>query len=311
MPVAPLEAALYVVATPIGNLSDISQRACDVLSHVSLIACEDTRVAQRLLRGLGLPVPALLATHAHNERSSTGRVLAAIAEGQACALISDAGTPAISDPGARLVHAAHEAGLRVVPIPGVSAVTTLLSVAGIDTDHHGDAARGYWFEGFLPSRASDRKSRLRELLALPGAIVLYESPHRIGATLADIGQMCVPPRDLIIGRELTKRFEQLVRLRTDKASDWLAGSADHGRGEFALVIAPAPIAPRMGHGESVDWQARPDMQGSVDDLILRLADLLPPRQAAKLAATLCGLPSRAIYERLLATRGSSANDVEG
>lgn len=297
------------MASPIGNLGDISQRACDVLARADLIAAEDTRNARRLLQSLGINARSLVAVHEHNERAGSARILEVIREGRACALLSDAGTPAISDPGARVVNSAHEAGLRVVPVPGCSALATLLSVAGIDADRYGAASGGFWFEGFLPTRAGERAKRLAWLVSLPGTVVLYEAPHRIAATLDAIAAACTPPRELVIGRELTKRFEQVARMSSDEAPLWLRGDSDRGRGEFAIAIAPA--GPVRSRETDIDWQAPPPFEGSLDDLLRALGKALPPRQAARVAGTLSGLPSRELYARLVARNEGSADDVEG
>lgn len=303
-PDAPLEAALYVVATPIGNLADITTRACTVLAGADVIAAEDTRSARRLLQSLGLGSRPLVSAHAHNERERGADIVRRIAQGQSCALVSDAGTPAISDPGARIVAAVHEAGLAVVPVPGCSALAALLSVAGIDADRYGEAAAGFWFEGFLPARERERDQRLAWLLGLGRAFVLYEAPHRIGATLAALDRACAEPRELIIGRELTKRFEQIVRLRTDTGGAWLISAPEHGRGEFCVVVAPPPARVPTPDA-AIDWQATAPCVASLDALLAALSEALPPRAAARIAASLTGLPSRRLYDRI-AGRGDRA-----
>ena len=228
----PLFPALYVVATPIGNLGDITLRALDILQRVDRVAAEDTRVSGQLLAHFNLSRP-LVSIREHNEREAADGVIARIVAGDAVAYLSDAGTPAVSDPGARLVAAVRAAGLRVVPIPGVSAVTTALSVAGMTS--------GAWlFHGFLPPRSGARRAQLRSLAALPAALVFYEAPHRIEETLADMASVLDNTRQVTLARELTKRFETIVTLPLAEASAWLAADSNNVRGEFVVIVyAPA------------------------------------------------------------------------
>jgi len=225
--------ALYVVATPIGNLNDLSVRASAVLSQVSLIAAEDTRHSRTLLAQIGSSAR-LIAAHTHNERASADQVVTALRSGERCALISDAGTPGISDPGARLVNTVREAGFRVVPVPGASAPICLLSVAGIDAGRYGDAADRFYFAGFLPTKENARGAVLRELPTESACNVIFESPHRIHATARSLLSVFGPDRDLVIGRELTKKFEQIVLLTTGEFPSWLDADSNHARGEFVL-----------------------------------------------------------------------------
>ena len=276
---------LYVVATPIGNLADIGLRALQVLRLVDAVACEDTRHTQQLLRAYGLDRPGgqLLAVHQHNEAEAAQGVLDKLAQGQRVAYVSDAGTPAISDPGARLVAAVRAAGYRVLPLPGASSVVTVLSAAGMTGDN------GFVFAGFLPSKAAERQQAVQALAAEPRAVVLLEAPHRIEAlaqALAVLGE-----RRVTLGRELTKQFEQIETLKTQDLSAWLAEKPERQRGEFALVLHDAPVAASSGEGERV--------------LRLLLAEL-PLKTAVKLAAEITGESKNALYERALQIKQSDA-----
>ena len=276
---------LYVVATPIGNLADISLRALQVLRLVDAVACEDTRHTQQLLRAYGLDRPGgqLLAVHQHNEAEAAQGVLDRLAQGQRVAYVSDAGTPTISDPGARLVAAARAAGYRVLPLPGASSVVTVLSAAGMTGDN------GFVFAGFLPTKAAERQQAVQALAAEPRAVVLLEAPHRIEAlaqALAVLGE-----RRVTLGRELTKQFEQIETLKAQDMSAWLAEKPERQRGEFALVLHDAPVAASSGEGERV--------------LRLLLAEL-PLKTAVKLAAEIAGESKNALYERALQMKQSDA-----
>ena len=276
---------LYVVATPIGNLADIGLRALQVLRLVDAVACEDTRHTQQLLRAYGLDRPGsqLLAVHQHNEAEAAQGVLDKLAQGQRVAYVSDAGTPAISDPGARLVAAVRAAGYRVLPLPGASSVVTVLSAAGMTGDN------GFVFAGFLPSKAAERQQAVQALAAEPRAVVLLEAPHRIEAlaqALAVLGE-----RRVTLGRELTKQFEQIETLKAQDLSAWLAEKPERQRGEFALVLHDAPVTASSGEGERV--------------LRLLLAEL-PLKTAVKLAAEIAGESKNALYERALQIKQSDA-----
>ena len=277
--------ALYVVATPIGNLADITLRALHLLQLADAIACEDTRHTQQLLRSYGIDGRPLIALHEHNEAEAAPAVLARLAAGQRVAYVSDAGTPAVSDPGARLVAACHAAGLRVVPLPGASSVTTAVSAAGLSGDGH------FVFAGFLPSKAGERQAAVQALALQPHAVVLLEAPHRIAAladALAALGQ-----RPVTVGRELTKQFEQIATLPCAGLPAWLAADAQRQRGEFALVLHPAP--------------ARADDADGARVLRLLLAEL-PLKSAVRLAAEITGAPRNALYEQALALKAADDAD---
>ena len=276
---------LYVVATPIGNLADITLRALHVLQRADVVACEDTRHTQALLRAYGIDkTPAqLLAVHQHNEAQAVDTVLDRLRQGLRVAYVSDAGTPAISDPGARLVAGIRQANMKVVPLPGASSVTTALSVAGITTD--GQQQGGFVFAGFLPSKATERDNAVQTLATETRAVVLLEAPHRIEAlalALAVLGE-----RPLTVGRELTKQFEDITTLAAQDFPAWLAQDANHTRGEFALVLHPAPASEASGPDTRI--------------LKLLLAEL-PLKTAVKLAAEITGEPRNALYEMALALK---------
>ena len=276
----PLFPALYVVATPIGNLGDITLRALDILQRVDRVAAEDTRVSGQLLAHFNISKP-LVSIREHNERAAAEGVVARIVAGDAVAYVSDAGTPAVSDPGARLVAAVRAAGLRVVPIPGASAVTAALSAAGVEA--------GAWlFHGFLPPKSGARRAQLQALAALPAALVFYEAPHRIEETLADMAAVLDGARPVTLARELTKRFETIVTLPLSEAPAWLAADPNNVRGEF-VVIVHAPVT-----------------EVAVDAEAMRVLDILqgalPPTLAAKLASQITGRSKAELYKMSLAMK---------
>lgn len=219
---------LYLVATPIGNLGDITYRAIETLKSVSVIACEDTRHTQQLLTHYGIS-KRLIATHAHNEEASAKGIIAMLAEGQTVAFVSDAGTPALSDPGSRLVQAVRDAGFSVVPIPGPSAFTALVSVAGL-------VGKSITFEGFLSPKSGRRRARLATLLERGEAFVIYESPFRVVKTLAELSDLA-PLRRVVVGREMTKKFEEFLQGRASEVAAQLS-ARQAIKGEFALLVAP-------------------------------------------------------------------------
>jgi len=283
-----LAAGLYVVATPIGHLSDLSLRAIDVLRRADTTAAEDTRVARVLLDHIGAH-PTLIASHEHNEARMAQAIVERIRAGQAVALTSDAGTPGISDPGSRVVAAVHAAGLPVIPVPGASAVTALLSVAGFSEPR-------FRFEGFLPTRSRARRERLATLARSDAVVVLYESPHRIVETVRDLADTLDPDRIVVLGRELTKRFEQLHRTTAGALVAWLDADTDRRRGEFVIAFDAAP--------------AELSQEQPVDALLAALCAELPVRQSARLIASATGLRANDLYRRAVALRldASGAGD---
>jgi 16S rRNA (cytidine1402-2'-O)-methyltransferase len=271
-----LAAGLYLVATPIGNLRDMTLRALEILAAADLVACEDTRVTRKLFDHYGLATP-LTAYHDHNAEAVRPKILGRIAAGGAVALVSDAGTPLISDPGYRLVRAAHEAGHAVSAAPGASAVLTALTVAGLPTDR-------FFFEGFLPPKATAKRARIAALARIPSTLVLFESGPRIADTLSDLAAG-LGAREAAIGRELTKLHEEIRRgALGDLARDYAAGAET--RGEFVIVVA-GPAAPEQPDEAEIDTMLRAALaRASVKDAVAEVA-----------AAT--GAPRRAIYGRAL------------
>ena len=282
---------LYVVATPIGNLSDISARALEVLGQVSVIACEDTRTSRHLLSHYGIK-SRTLALHEHNERAVSARLVDQLNEGRDIALISDAGTPAVSDPGARLVAAAHAAGARVLPVPGPSAALAAWSAAGFTVDR-------FVFAGFLPSAGSAR----RKALALQSDVectIFYEAPHRVLETIEDLLRRFGPVREIVLCRELTKKFEETARMPLAEAPAWLGAGAHRQQGEFVLVLGPGAAAPIPGDKD-------------VENILAALIAELPPSDAARIAARITGAPRKQLYARALdlARAAKGAKDVNG
>ena len=276
------ESTLYVVATPIGNLADISLRALHVLQLVNTIACEDTRHTQGLLRQYGID-KTLLAVHEHNEAEAAVGVIERLQRGERVAYVSDAGTPAVSDPGARLVAAVRSAGLAIMPLPGASSVTAALSAAGISGDS------GFIFAGFLPSKAGERDQAVVQLQTETRAVVILEAPHRIEALA--LAMHPLGDRLLTVGRELTKQFEEIASVAASGFAAWVAGSKQRTRGEFVLVLHPAP-------------QALPKDDGS--RVLLLLLDQLPLKTAVKLASEITGAPRNELYETALKLKKTDA-----
>lgn len=267
---------LYIVATPIGNLGDISRRAIEVLQQVDSIAAEDTRHSRKLLAHFGITTP-LSSLHDHNERAVSARLLERLRAGESIALISDAGTPLISDPGFYLVREARAAGFRVVPVPGASALISALSVAGLPTDR-------FVFEGFLPPRQAARLARLKALRSEPRTLVFYESGHRILACLEDMQAVFGPEREAVIARELTKAFETVRAGSLAQLAHWVAADTDQQRGEFVLVV-------KGGEAPAGDTLT-PD----AERLLALLLEELPLKQATKLAARITGINKRLLYD---------------
>jgi 16S rRNA (cytidine1402-2'-O)-methyltransferase len=271
------QAGLYVVATPIGNLEDISYRAVRILSEVDLITAEDTRHSGVLLSHYNIST-AVQALHEHNEEQVADRILDRIGAGQAIALISDAGTPLISDPGYKLVRAAREAGLPVFTVPGPSAITAALSIAGLPPDR-------FAFEGFLPSKAGARRKSLQALSHETRTMVFFESSHRIEATIADMAEVFGGQRLVAVCRELTKRFETVLRTPLADMGNELAQDTNQTRGEFVVIIE--------GSKGSED-----EALSSAHEMSLALLEYMPASQAARVAARLCDVPRRKVYELL-------------
>lgn len=280
--------ALYVVATPIGNLADITLRALHVLARVDAVACEDTRVGAALLAHFGLAKP-LVALHAHNEQAASAAVLARLAAGESVAFVSDAGTPAVSDPGAVLVAAAAAAGRPVVPVPGPSSVLAALCVAGEVR------SAGFRFVGFLPSKGAERVARLQSVLADDVAVVLLEAPHRIETLAGELARHAADRR-VTLARELTKQFESIATLPAADLPAWLAADPHRRRGEFTLVVhAPAPRA-----------AAADELPAAARQALAVLVRELPLKQAVALAAEISGAPRNALYALALARRDAAA-----
>jgi 16S rRNA (cytidine1402-2'-O)-methyltransferase len=269
--------ALQVVATPLGNLDDISLRALEALRHADVIACEDTRHTRQLCERHGIRAT-LLALHEHNENQAAEKLIALLGEGKRVALVSDAGTPGISDPGARAVAAVRAAGYRVTPLPGPSAAVTALSAAGL-------ADARFLFAGFLPTKAAARRGEIEKLAAVPAALVFYEAPHRIEETVADLAAVLEPQRTLVVARELTKLFEQIAAMPLAEGPVWLAADDNRRRGEFVLIVSGPP--PRTG------------LDAETERVLATLLEELPVKQAAKLAATITGASKNDLYARAL------------
>jgi len=275
---------LYVVATPIGNLADITLRVWYVIERADTLACEDTRHTQQMLRAYGLDRnnSQLLAVHQHNEAEAAAQVIARLAQGQRVAYVSDAGTPAISDPGARLVAAVAAAGYRVMPLPGASSVTALLSASGMTGEG------GFVFTGFLSSKATERQRAIETLMGESRAVVLLEAPHRIEALAQALSQL--GSRLITVGRELTKQFETVHTVPAHQLPAWFAEKADHVRGEFALVVH-ALDKPTQDISEALDAD-------SLRTLKLLLTEL-PLKTAVKLTSDITGASKNVVYDTAL------------
>ncbi len=274
---------MYVVATPLGNLADLSPRACAQLAAVAVIAAEDTRHSRPLLNHYGIRTP-LLALHEHNEAAQTGRLIERLRQGEDVALISDAGTPAISDPGQRLVAAAHAAGVSVVPLPGPCAAVAALSASGLPS------AR-FAFEGFLPARAAARQAALSALLREPRTLVFYEAPHRLLALLDDVATV-FGDRPAALAKELTKVHEAVINGDAVGLKAWLLAEPGRERGEFVLIVQGAP------------QQEQPS--DDIDALLGRLLAVLPLKQAVTAAVAVSDAPRNRVYRRALALQTAPA-----
>lgn len=303
---APPVGSLYVVATPIGHLDDLGARAAEVLRAVAVVAAEDTRTSRVLLEHVGSHARPM-AAHRHNEREAGERVVALLAQGHDVALVSDAGTPAVSDPGARIVSTVLHAGHRVVPVPGPCAPIALLSACGL-------VEGAFHFEGFLPARAGARDARLTTLARMPHPFVLFEAPHRIARTVPAIAAACGAGRWIALGRELTKRFEEIHVCRASEGADWLAADPNRVRGEYVLVVAAPDHDPRRGSAEDPHDEASAGSAGAAaasgrtaadgvtieaSTLLAALLDALPLSHAVKVAQRASGLPHRELYRMAL------------
>ena len=278
-----MSGTLFVVATPIGNLEDLSPRARQTLAEVDLVAAEDTRHTGRLLSHLGVKTPQF-ALHEHNEARAAQSLIEQLMDGKSVALVSDAGTPLVSDPGYRLVRAAHANGIAVSPLPGPSAVTAALSVSGLPTDRFG-------FEGFPPAKTAARCKWLQARAADGRTLLFFEAVHRIAATLADMVDVFGADREAFLGRELTKLHEQCRRATLGELLDEVSNGTIISRGEFVIAV----------HGADEDASSSID----ADRLLKELAEALPPKKAAAIAARVTGEKRNALYQRLLEIKGGA------
>ncbi len=280
-----LEPALYVVATPIGNLRDITLRALDVLAGADVVAAEDTRNTSQLLKHHGIHARQLIAVHQHNERGASDKIVAWIQSGQSVAFVSDAGTPAVSDPGALLVQAVLAAGLRVIPIPGASAAVAALSASGLPAPH-------FLFYGFLPNKSAARCTALQQLVSHPYTLVFYEAPHRIVECIADLHAVLGGERRIVLAREVTKLFETIHACTLAEAQAWLLSDANQQRGEFVVLVSGA--LPEEGMSAE-----------TLATLTLLLAEL-PLKQAVQLATKITGANRSELYQLALQMKDQRA-----
>lgn len=277
-------ATLYVVATPIGNVTDISLRALHLLTLVNAVACEDTRNTGHLLTRFGISRP-LIAAHQHNEREVAETLIARLQAGERIALVSDAGTPAVSDPGARIVDAVRAAGLRVVPLPGASAVVGALSASGLVNDQ-------FYFVGFLPAKAKQRENLLGTLRAVSATLVFYEAPHRILDCAGALAAVFEPERQVVFARELTKMFEEIHRCRLSEAVAWIRADAHREKGEFVVLLEGAA-------------KAEDEQDLEAERILKILLEECSVKQAANLAAQITGRKKNALYDRALQLKGEA------
>ena len=283
-----LEPALYVVATPIGNLSDITLRALEVLAAADVVAAEDKRNTAHLLSHHGISAKKLIAVHQHNERGAVEKVISLLKSGQSVAFVSDAGTPAVSDPGALLVQATLAADLRVIPVPGASAAIAALSASGLAETH-------FLFYGFLPNKSAARRSTLQTQIAHPYILVFYEAPHRILECVADLQAVFGAEREIVFAREITKLFESIHRCSLGTALDWLNSDPNNQRGEFVLLVSAASL-----QTEGLDTDS--------EHTLAVLLEELPLKQAAQLAAKITGANRSELYQRALQIKRDQDND---
>ena len=274
-----LECALYVVATPIGNMRDISLRALDVLNGADTIAAEDTRNSAHLLGAHGISGKKLLALHQHNERGAAEKVIKLLAQGMAVALITDAGTPAVSDPGALVVEDVRSAGYKVIPIPGANAAVAALSAAGLATPH-------FLFYGFLPNKSVARCKALQTMIEHPYTLVFYEAPHRILECVADLHTVFGEDREIVLAREVTKLFESIHRCKLGEATAWLNSDPNNLRGEFVVLVSAAP-------------EREQGLAAETEQVLKTLLAELPLKQAVQLAVQITGAGKNELYQRAL------------
>ncbi|MDD2914191.1 MAG: 16S rRNA (cytidine(1402)-2'-O)-methyltransferase [Gallionella sp.] len=277
-----LEPALYVVATPIGNLRDITLRALEVLAAADVVAAEDTRNTAHLLTHHGISAKRLMAAHQHNERGAAEKIIALLRAGQSVAFVSDAGTPAVSDPGALLVQAALAAGLRVIPVPGANAAVTALSAAGLEGAH-------FLFYGFLPNKSAARRTALQALCDHSYTLVFYEAPHRIVECIADLCAILGEERQIVLAREITKLFETIHSCPLRDAEAWLLADSNRQRGEFVVLVSGAPP-----HTEGLD--------AGTERILALLLNELPLKQAVQLAVQITGANRNELYQHALAIK---------
>ncbi len=281
---------LYVVATPIGNLGDLSLRAWHALQLADVIAAEDTRATRTLLDAWGLDTPTISA-HRHNEAGVAIEIVRRLRSGERVALVSDAGSPAVSDPGGLVVQAVHEAGFRVVPLPGASAVITALMATGVTTD----ASPGFVFAGFAPTKSMARQRWFRHWTQLASAVVFYEAPHRIAASLKDLLSVLGPTRQVSLARELTKRFEEVVCVTLADAQRWLEADSHREQGEYVVIVHPADT--------QIDIEATEKVDAGLDAWLDALLEVLSVRDAARVAAKATGQSRDTLYARALTRKG--------
>ncbi len=274
---------LYVVATPIGNLRDVSLRALDVLKSVDVVAAEDTRTTAQLLNHYGI-TNRMIALHEHNEKRMAPQLVEHLAAGRSVALVSDAGTPAISDPGALVVAAALSQGYRVVPVPGANAAAAALSASGLSAQH-------FLFYGFLPARGAERRRELAALVDLPYALIFYEAPHRIGDSIADLRAVFGDARRIVIARELTKMFETIYTCALGEAGAWIEADANRRKGEFVLIVEGQPAT------------ASDEDRAQARRVLETLLSELPLKQAVALATKITGGKRNVLYELALTLKG--------
>jgi 16S rRNA (cytidine1402-2'-O)-methyltransferase len=277
-------ATLYVVATPIGNVTDITLRALHLLALADVVACEDTRKTGALLNRFGLSKQ-MFAAHQHNEREAAERIVERLGAGERVALVSDAGTPAVSDPGARIVDAVRAAGLHVVPLPGASAAVTALSASGLVNDR-------FYFVGFLPAKTKQRETELAQLARVPATLVFYEAPHRIVDCVEALAAAFEPTRQVVFARELTKLFEEIHRCPLGEALAWVKADANRERGEFVVLVEGATV-----ELDAADAEAERILQVLLGECSVK--------QAASLAAQITGRKKNALYERALQIKGGA------